>query len=329
MIGEAGRINPTQALDISFSAYANKRKTEADRHLTGGIPDYAYGVDYEMMRKINAIPGAYKLLKAIASSFVPIEKQKCNLNNLRVGPTQKPHIYEMAKECADRLKIGVPEVYIEPSVGVLNAYTLASEDSSPVLVLTSALTERLTPGEIKFVIGHECGHIHNNHSIYQIATDVVMGSIVLTGIPGLPGIAQLLNIAMLPLRLALNAWFRAAEVTADRAGMICVNDFQDAINAQGKLLYGAQLNSEPINIEAIIKQYDKLRATPVRMLELTAGHPSSVRRILALMEFLNSEVLGSWRPEQMKDGAALINKQELDARCEKYISVTKSEERGS
>jgi len=327
MTGETARINPTQTLNVSFSAYANKRKTEAGKHLTGGIPDYAYGVDYEMMRKINAIPGAYKLLKALASSLVPIEKQKCNLNNLRVGPTQRPEIYKMAEECADKLKIGIPEVYIEPSVGVLNAYTLASEDSSPLLVITSALVERLTPGELKFVIGHECGHIHNNHTIYQFAVDVVMGSIVLTGIPGIPGAATLLNIAMFPLRMALNAWFRAAEVTADRAGMICVDDFNDAINAQGKLLYGALLNSEPVNIEAITKQYDRLRATPVRMLELAGNHPSSARRILALMEFLNSEVLYSWRPEKNQDGAALINKQELDARCEKYVSVVKSEKR--
>jgi len=327
MTGETAKINPTQTLDLSFSAYVKKRKTEAGKHLVGGIPDYAYGVDYELMRKVNAIPGAYKLLKALASSYVPMEKQKCNLNYMKVGPTQSPKVYEMTRECAERLKIGVPEVFIEPSASVLNAYTLASEDSAPIIVVSSGLVERFTPEELKFVIGHECGHIHNNHSIYSVATDVVLGSIVLTGISGIPGINQILNIAMIPLRLTLNAWMRAAEVTADRAGVICVDDFNDAINAQCKLLYGAPLKGEPINVEAIIKQYDRMRSTPVRMLELTTDHPSSVRRILAIMEFLNSEVLCSWRPEQKKADAALIGKQELDARCEKYVSVTKSEKR--
>jgi len=323
MTSETARINPTKMLDISFSDYAKKRKTEAGRHLVGGIPDYAYGVDYELMRKVNAIPGAYNLFKALAASFVPMEKQKCNLNYMKVGPTQSPVVYEMARDCAERLKIGVPEVFIQPGPAVMNAYTIASEDCSPIIVVTSALVERFEPGELKFVIGHECGHIHNNHTIYTIAMDVVLGAIV----PNIPGLNKLLSIATIPLRMALNTWFRAAEVTADRAGLICADDSNDAINAQCKLLYGATLKGEPVNVEAIVRQYDRLRSTPVRMLELTADHPSSVRRILALMEFLNSEVLCSWRPELKKAGVALIGKQELDARCEKYVSVTKSEKR--
>ena len=327
MMSETARINPTQALDISFSAYANKRKTEAGRHLVGGIPDYTYGVDYEMMRKINAIPGAYKLLRAIASSFVPLAKQRFNLTCMKVGPTQRPDIYEMTKDCADRLKIGVPEVYIQHDVGVLNAFTIASEDSAPVVVITSALIERFTPGELKTVIGHECGHIHNNHTIYNVATNVVLGSIVLSGLPNIPGVAQLLNVAMLPLQLALKAWSRASEVTADRAGLICADDFNDAINTEAKLLYGAMFNNESFNLDAIIKQYERIKSTPARMLELNFSHPASVRRIMAILEFMNSEVLNSWRPEKMKAGGTLTSKQELDMRCEKFISITKSEKR--
>jgi len=327
MMNETTRTNPTRALDISFSAYANKRKTEAGKHLIGGVPDYTYGADYEMMRKINAIPGAYKLLKAIASSYVPAAKEKYNLTCMKVGPTQRPDIYEMTKDCADRLKIGVPEIYIQGKVGELNAFTIASEDSAPLIILYSALVERLTPGELKSVIGHECGHIHNNHGIYKTVINVVFDSIVLSGIPNIPAIALLLDKAMRPLQWALNAWSRASEVTADRAGLICTDDFNDAINSEAKLLYGATFNNESFNIDAIIKQYDRIRSTPARMLELDYNHPASARRIMAVMEFMNSEVLYGWRPEKMKAGETLISKQELDMRCEKIISVTKSERR--
>jgi hypothetical protein len=62
-------------------------------------------------------------------------------------------------------------------------------------------------------------------------------------------------------------------------------------------------------------------------LEIEYDHPLPIRRIFAIKEFLNSETLYSWRPEWKTEGMNLINKQELDARCEKYVSVAKSDKR--
>jgi Zn-dependent protease with chaperone function len=315
MTNETVRTNPTSALDVNFPAYISGRKAAVGAHLIDGVPDYAYGIDYTLMRKMNAIPVAYKFFKALTNTEVPIRKEEYNLKYLKVGPSQYPRIYEQVKECARLLGIGIPEVFIKPDVAELNAETIASEDSAPVMVLTSALVERLTPGELKTVIGHECGHIHNNHSIYKTAADILVSGAINTLSWGL---------ADRVLRIALNSWSRAAEVTADRAGLICADDFNDAITAECKLLYDAPFTQDDINIDAILKQYDRMRSTSIRMLELNNSHPGSVRRILAMKEFMNSEVLYKWRPEHKKAGMELIGKQELDARCEKYISVTQS-----
>jgi Zn-dependent protease with chaperone function len=329
MTNETVKINPTQKIDVSFSAYVGTRKALVGAHMVGGIPDYAYGVDHMLMQKMKAMPGVYKLFKALTNQWVPRFKQICNLDCLKVGPSQHPHIYEQVKECARTLGIGIPEVFIRSDAGVINAETVASEDDAPVMVLTSGLVERFTPGEIKTVIGHECGHIHNNHTIYRTAANIILDN-MLINIP-IPVIKELGTIvsglANRALHAALSSWSRAAEVTADRAGLICADDFNDAITAECKLLYGATFTQEDINVDAILKQYDRLRSTSVRMLELETSHPSSVRRILAMKEFMNSDALYKWRPELKIAGMELIGKQELDARCEKYISVLKSEKR--
>jgi hypothetical protein len=52
-----------------------------------------------------------------------------------------------------------------------------------------------------------------------------------------------------------------------------------------------------------------------------------VRRIFAVKTFLDSETLYTWKPEWKEAGKKLLNKQELDARCEKFIGVVGSEKR--
>lgn len=317
------RSNPTETIDVSFLAYVRERKAATQSHMEGGIPDYAYGPDYVLRQKIKATPGFYPLARAITGTVVPRMKQQLNLEALQVGPSQFSDVYEIITDCARRLGIGVPTVYIKNAPQEINAGAYAMEDDTPLIEITSGLLERVTPGELRAVIGHECGHIHNNHGIYNTAAEIVLDSLQIA----IPGIQQIVALASAPLRWAFLMWSRAAEVTCDRAGVICSESPDDDITLQAKLMYGAALNRQDVNIDAVLKQYDALRATPVRMLEMEQTHPLSIRRIFAIKEFLNSEVLYKWRPEWKTPDLHLAGKQELDARCERYISVAASGKR--
>ena len=314
--------NPTNDVNISFNSYVNERQKVHNKHLEGGIPDYAFASDYAIRQKIKTLPGIYPFFKAVTSSYVPRHKQLINLSGLKVGARQYPEIYNMTAECANILGIGMPTVYIIPEMAVLNAYTIATDDEAPIIVLHSSLVERFSNDELKTVIGHECGHIHNNHGIYSIAVQTMLDQSM-----NIPIVSQILSAITIPVRLMFMAWVRAAEVTCDRAGMICANDPIDIMKADVKLMHGGMINSDEANIEAALKQYDMLRKTPVRFLELDSTHPTTVRRLYADLEFLNSEILYKWRPEWRKPDMKLIDKQELDTRCEKYISVIRSENR--
>ncbi len=312
--------NPTDDIDISFNSYVMEREKTYNKHLEGGIPDYAFASDFAIRQKIRALPGVYPFFKALTSTYVPRHKQLLNQSALKVGAGQYPEIYNMTAECANILGIGMPTIYIIPEMAVLNAYTIATDDESPIIVLHSSLVERFSLDELKTVIGHECGHIHNNHGIYSIAVQTMLEQGM-----NIPIVSQILSALTIPVRLMFMAWIRAAEVTCDRAGIICANDPMDIMKADVKLMHGGMINSSEANIEAALKQYDILRKTPVRLLELNSTHPNTVRRLYANLEFLNSEILYKWRPEWKSPDMKLIDKQELDTRCEKYISVLRSE----
>lgn len=322
----AERANPTESIDLDFTRYAAQRRQTTEAHMEGGLPDYAYGQDYALRQKLRAVPGLYAFCKALTNAVVPYQKQEANLQWLKVGPNQFPEVYEIAAECARRLGIGIPTLFIKPDLKELNAYTLACEDDAPMVVIHSSLLERFTPGELKCIIGHECGHIHNNHSIYNTAVQLLLGAAEM-GILSIPGLQQLFALASTPIRWALLSWSRACEVTSDRAAVICGDGIDDAVSVEAKFMYGAAFDRTKIDVESILKQYDTLRATPVRFLELERTHPLPVRRIFAQKEFMNSEVLYRWRPEWKNPGMKLVDKQELNLRCEKYIGVVKSEKR--
>ena len=322
-MSDAAGSNPTAFINVGWDTYVQSRRSSSNAHLVGGVPDYAFALDCNLRQKLNAMPGFKRLARAVTGTFLPRIKQQINMGCLKVGPTQMPEVYQMAVDCARRLGIGVPEVFVENNTS-MNACAYAIEDDAPLITITTGMLERATPGEIKACIGHECGHIHNNHGLYTILVELLV-----TAGQDLPGVGVLVSLASVPFKLALNSWSRAAEVTADRAGMICSDSIDDNYTLQAKLMSGGVLGENAYDVQAILRQYDTLRETPVRFLEAMNDHPAGARRIIAEHEFANSEVLYGWRPEWRTTNMNLVSKVELDERCKRYVNIKKSEERGS
>ncbi len=303
--------SPLGGIDVSFARYVSKRKAQESQHLVGGVPDYSFDLDNEMRKKLNAIPGFYSVAKKLCATYVAREIQLLNQSGLAVGPNQFPEIYQMGVECAGRLGIGVPNIYIK-NVTEMNAYTVAGDDSAPTIILFSGIVERMTPGELKCVIGHECGHVHNQHGVYQVAVDYILRSG--KGMAGL--ILSGANMALMQF------WTRAAEITADRAAVICADRVEDAVGVNKKLTYGAMLGGEyDVNIDALREQLEITMKNPTKILEITANHPNSIRRVLADLEFAECEVFYRWRPEMKRPGVVERTKEQTDARCKKLVNI--------
>lgn len=313
-------INPLRGIDASFSHYVERQKLTARAHMDGnGLPDYAYTPDYELRKKLDAIPHFYSLSKKICATYVSREMQIINQSGLAVGPNQFPDVYEMGRDCAKRLGIGIPNIYILGSTE-LNAYTIAMDDVEPLIVIYSGIYERFTPGELRTVIGHECGHIHNQHGIYNIMANLLLqGGLGAAAASGLSSL--LLDPILIGAKVALDAWSRAKEVSADRAGMICCERIEDAHTAEAKFLYGAAFGEHTVDFAELEKQLEMQMNNITRLEELDNSHPATVRRIMAEKFFAECDLFYRWRPDLRTPGQVLRSKEETDALCKKYINI--------
>ena len=307
-------------LTKGFRSYVESRRLSTREHMDGnGLPDYAFSLDYELRKRLDSIPHFYSLSKKICATYASRTLQIINQHGLSVGPNQFSEVYAIGRDCAKRLGIGIPNIYIINEQS-LNAYTIATDDVEPLIVIHSGLYERFTPGELRAVIGHECGHIHNQHSVYDIMGRIVLGGGV--GAISRFGISQSLwSIISMGSNVALSAWSRAEEVTCDRAGMICCESIDDVYSAEAKFLYGAAFGEHHVDFEELEKQLDQQRNSLVRIEELDDSHPATVRRIMAEKAFAECELLYRWRPDLRVPGQKMRSKEETDALCVQYIQV--------
>src|SRR5207247_8220471 len=127
--------------------------------------------------------------------------------------------------------------------------------TKPFIVLTSGLVDMLDDEERFFVIAHELGHIKSGHVHYTVLANNIADVIKLIGQATL-GLGALLGQGLV---LALHDWYRKAELTADRAGLLCVQDLDPCIRTFMKLAGGAsRLYAEMDHSEFVrqIREYE-------------------------------------------------------------------------
>lgn len=307
---ETRNANPLGCIDTSFRHYVAKKKMSEEKHMVNGVPDYAFALDYEMRSKIMQIPHFYSISKKIVETQVTLHLQQINQDGVAAGPSQFAEIYSMGVECAKTLGIGTPNIYIVNNPQI-NAYTIATDDVSPLIVLNSGIVERMSDGELKAVIAHECGHIHNNHGVLQYVVQVLLGSAGKLGF-----VISVANI------LLMQMWTRAQEITADRAACICADNIQDVHGMHEKILYGGILGKTyQLDYAALRAQLDMTLDNPSRILEILKDHPSTLRRIFAGMLFEECETFFAWRPELRNPDISVISRQEADDKCRKLVNI--------
>jgi Zn-dependent protease with chaperone function len=175
------------------------------------------------------------------------------------------------------LGITPPTVYIMNSP-VINAGTFGTNDDSFMLI-HSALIDHMSDEELRSIIGHECGHIHNSHVVYLTAL------YFLTQMAG-----AFVAWIVTPAVVALRAWSRRAEITCDRASLLCCRNPEVVTRALTKLALGSHKLYDQLNLEAFLEQHEESRQGVGRFSELFASHPWLPKRVLALRVFQQSKL---------------------------------------
>ena len=218
-----------------------------------------------------------------------------------------PDIHAIGEGCARRLGIGAPRIFLEPSAE-LNAWTLASDDHSPSVFLTTELVEKLSDAELMAIIGHECGHIHNVHGPYAMLANLGLGISELASLTT--------QIAMLAPKAAFAKWSCCAEVTCDRAGAICAGSPLIMAKALAKLASGGL----DINIDAYVRQTQSVGESIFRLREIFDSHPLTHKRIQAVQLFGQSDAFRLWRPDYQSE-EPVRPLADIDEECEALMST--------
>jgi len=251
---------------------ADEPKEEADRgHAYAYVSDRTTRSAFTKMKPVElAVTAAVRLFKAAG-------KSQLLGNAVRVGPKQFPRVHGLVQKCADTLGIAPPTLYITNSP-VMNAMTFGTNDDSFIIV-HSALVDYFTDEELLSVIGHEAGHIHNNHVVYLTALFYLrnMASIFLKWI-------------IYPAELALAGWMRRAEITCDRAGLLCCKDVATSRRALAKLALGSTKLHGELDVDAFADQVEENAGSIGRYAEVTASHPWIAKRLKALAVFSDTEL---------------------------------------
>lgn len=261
---------------FDFGRYIARRKRAAYGGDAGAR--YAYSADIAMLKAFKRM----KPLEMAAAATVRMYKDGFFKNQLlgttiKVTPRQFPTIYRIARECAETLDVPVPQVYVANSP-VLNAYTFGTDEEA-FIVVHSALVDHYDYDELKFVLGHETGHIQNKHVVYNTILILMSRTAV-----------AMLRWILPPVEVALNAWYRRAEITCDRAGLLCVGDLEPGTRALLKLACGSQKLYDELDVDAYLEQLEEGRDGVGRFTELFASHPYLTKRIQALRCFAKSDL---------------------------------------
>lgn len=268
---------------------------------------YAYEADLRVLRRMRSL----RAVELAVAQTVKLSKRVLTGQLLgtavRVSPRQFSRIQHIVDGCASTLGISTPSVYVVPNIAQINAMTYGTDDEAFIIV-HAATVDLLDDAELRFVIGHECGHIQNNHVVY-LTTLRVLQALVQASL-------GLLGPVILPATMALSAWSRSAEITCDRAGLLCCRDPDAATRAFAKLAVGSLKLFTELDISVYLEQLRDVREGIGRVAELQASHPFITRRIEALRLFSESEL---YRRDNGLDGG--LDRAELERRTTEIIKV--------
>jgi len=135
-------------------------------------------------------------------------------NSVKVSAQQLPELFS-AHAAVTRV-LDMPETYDLYVTTPVRGGAQAIGSGKPMIVFDSLLLQRLGPPEQRVVLAHELGHILSDHVLYMTALDILLS--VGNGLP------FFLGIPFRAIKAVLLEWYRAAELSCDRAATLAVRD---------------------------------------------------------------------------------------------------------
>jgi Zn-dependent protease with chaperone function len=270
---------------------------------------YEHPADRAATAALQSIPALDVVVrKLIEFGYERAYRQNLLASSIRLGEDQIPGIWaDWNAVCA---RLDLPERYdiYLTQWPITNAAAIGAD--KPMVLVNSRSIDVLDELEVRTVLGHEAGHILSDHVLYITALHILVA---------LSRGFRLPFIAGLPLRavaLVLFEWFRAAELSADRAATLVNRD--PLVTCRTLMVLAGGVRSSKLNLDAFLQQasdyeewssgWDKIN----RMRnDIWLTHSRPVKRVKEITEWVQS---GEY--DRIVAGEFPTREQQADARKE-------------
>lgn len=272
--------------------------------------DYAHPVDSTLIKFLDnpAVNSVFRQLIGIVadSTYGPVVASA-----IPISESNYPEINRIVDDCVTELNIKRPYVVISSMISGLNAMAFGNDEEAYIAV-SPLMVKTMSERQLRFVIGHECGHVAMGHMVYH--TVISIATAFASAVPVIGPVVDM--VGTLPLK----AWSRRSEITADRAGLLCCGDVEVAQKALLQLEMPF-MNPDDISLEGYVEGSDKyLKEGVIRRLnEFNNAHPIIPKRIHALQVFVSSEKYCRITGKPALAGA--IGETELNQQTEEIIKI--------
>lgn len=201
-------------------------------------------------------------------------------NSLRVQETLLPQFYALCMEVKDRLRFtGDIDFYITSDNSV-NAHAYNSDDEMRphIIDINSGMFNLMNEEELKYVVGHEIGHLINN--------DAAISSLFKFVYPDDEAMEECPSF----LKKRVELYDQLAELSADRYGYMANENLDACVTAIFKMASGLNLEKMNVSIETLISENNQRLNFFLKENGVSGGsHPVNPIRIHALELFANAK----------------------------------------
>lgn len=261
---------------------------------------FAWAADARAMAALKAIT-PLDLAAKKASQMVGRPWIESTFNGILLGEKQLPQIYAQAVKAARIIGMtNMPDIYVSGE-RAWDCLTFGTEKDSFVII-GSAMAGNFQDADMFFLLAREMGHCNAGHALWKTvirflygeqsnSKGLMAGGVMNAFKGGVGGIVS--GVVEVPLL----AWARQAEITADRAGMLCIGNEEIA----RRVLISWSLKSsylfKQINIEEWLRQQaEDEEESYSKLSELTTSStPYLSRRLKLLNEYGKSPEFYHWR----------------------------------
>ena len=198
---------------------------------------------------------------------------------LKITEKTMPALYNLCQEVKNDLEFTQDIDFYIQGDSEINAYAYISEDADKphIIVVHSALFNLMDDQELKYIIGHEIGHLFNKDSYITRLYDFIY--------PNEEGAPEIIKSRM-------KQYDQLAEYAADRYGYNACMDLGSAITALYKLTCGIDLKKMEVSIDSLIDQnFDKANELINNGVISKSDHPDIPLRIHAMLLYAKCKTI--------------------------------------